>query len=222
MSTIRQHRQPRCRIRDGQYRWLCKSKELDREIEAEQDDAERHERGHDHGRRKRQGARRFHDRPRRDHDRLGRSQIAALAAPLLEHVLGIQSEVDRVIAQEPLRIDGPRKLPVVASFQGTKVAGSDLGVAFCSKQVDALALTGTRQSIRQGRRRVGRCARPVRRHRTTWPNWDAATGTGSVAGAACLVARAHAQSSPLVSSASEPGSSRRRTTRAFEPSNAPM
>ena len=66
--------------------------------------------------------------------------LAALAPPLAEDVVGVEAEVERVVAQEALRVDGARQLAVVAALERGEVAGPDLRVALGAVQVDALAL----------------------------------------------------------------------------------
>ena len=53
----------------------------------------------------------------------GGTCVAALAAPLAEHVLGIEAEVDRVVAQEALRVHGARQVAIVAALEGASGSG---------------------------------------------------------------------------------------------------
>ena len=139
------------------------------------------------------------------------ASLAALAAPLVEDLLGIEPEVERVVAQEALRVDGAGQLLVIAALEGAQVAGPDLRVALGPVQVHALALAGGVQALGQAGRRVGRQAAP---------------GFGAIGAdrPLQLLPRRHSSSPSSPSSAPPDGaaSSRRRTCRAFEPSNAPM
>jgi hypothetical protein len=136
--------------------------------------------------------------------RLGRErEVAPLALPLARDVLRVEPEVERVVAQEALGVHGSRQVGVLARLERGEVLDADLGLALGAQQVDALALSGLDQSLRErgaGFRRV-----------------DTVAVTPLGAPPPCLVASRHApSSSPAVAP-----SSRRRTIRAFEPSNAP-
>ena len=99
---------------------------------------------------------------------LGRDRrVAALAPPLADDVLGVEPEVERVVAQEALRVDGARQLGVVALLERGEVAGADLRVALGAVEVDALALARRRAGARAatGRPRVASRAVGVARRR---------------------------------------------------------
>ena len=84
--------------------------------------------------------------------------VAALAAPLVQDLVRIEAEIERVVAQEALRVDGARQLAVVAALEGAEIAGPDLRVALGAVQVDALALARVVEPLRQARRGLGRDA----------------------------------------------------------------
>ncbi len=134
----------------------------------------------------------------------GHLGVATLAAPLADHVIRIEAQVQRVVAQEALRVDGSRQLGVLAVLERREVAGADLRVPLRTVQVNALALAGSEQALRQ-------------------------QGAGLLGVRSVAIARIGADPSdsisrrhPPSSSSTGPGpSARRRTTRAFEPSNLP-
>ncbi len=148
---------------------------------------------------------------------------AALAPPLEQDVVRIEAEIQRVVAQEALGVDGTRQLAVVATLEGGEVARPDLRVPFRAVEVDALALPCRQESLGKAGRRLAREA--------------AVTGSVALSALAPFRAdrspdlipcrhRASPSSSPYPSAPSSLSSgadaSRRRTTRAFDPSNAPM
>ena len=78
-----------------------------------------------------------------------------LVAPALEDVVGIEAQVDGVVAQEALRVDRRRQLVVVAVLERGEIAQPDLRVALGAIQVDALALAGGLKRLADRRRRSG-------------------------------------------------------------------
>ena len=135
----------------------------------------------------------------------GDRRVAALALPLADDVLGVEAEIQRVVAQEALGVDGARQLGVLAVLERGQVARADLRVALGPVEVDALTLARRVEPL--GQRRTGVGGEPLA-HLAARP--DATPSQ--------LVSRGHASSSSLACTAV---SSRRRTIRAFEPSNAP-
>ena len=94
--------------------------------------------------------------------------VTALAAPLEEDLVGIETEIQGVVAQEALRVDRPGQLAVLAPLEGAEIACPDLRVALGAVEVDALASRAA--SSRSGRSacgsagaRSGRQPRPGRR-----------------------------------------------------------
>jgi hypothetical protein len=79
----------------------------------------------------------------------GRGDFAALASPLFADLVGVETEVDRVVVEESLCIDVTRKLYVVASFQGGQELGPDLDVPLHAVQVYPLSLPGAAQPLAQ-------------------------------------------------------------------------
>ena len=73
--------------------------------------------------------------------------LALLPPPLEEDLVGVEAEVEGVVAQEALRVDRARQLAVVAALEGAQVARPDLRVALGAIQIDALALTGREQPL---------------------------------------------------------------------------
>ena len=133
----------------------------------------------------------------------GIDDVALLPLPLADDVLGVEPEVERVVAQEALGVDGARQLGVLAVLEGGEVAGADLRVPLGAIEVDTLALASRVEPLGQRRAGVG---------------GEALADLRTADTAAQLVSRRHASSS---SSPCATASSRRRTIRAFEPSNAP-
>ncbi len=154
------------RLGHGDRRRLGEPQELHAEVAGESDDGD-HEQAEDHeAGREGQALARGGDGSRDGDDRLWLARVATLAAPLEEDLVRVQAEVQRVVAQEALGVDRPRQLTVVAAFQGGQVAGPDLRVALGAVEVDALALAGREQALRQARGRVRRqAARRVRSFR---------------------------------------------------------
>ena len=85
--------------------------------------------------------------------------VAALAPPLEQDVVGVEAEIQRVVAQEALGVDRAGQLPVVAALERAEVARPDLRVALGAVQVDALALAGGVQALGQARSWVGAALR---------------------------------------------------------------
>ena len=195
------------RVRDGEGRRLREPHELDADVDGEHADQHGQQRGDDDHRREGEALARGRERLRDREHGLGRHRrVAPLAPPLADHVLGIEPEVERVVAQEALGVDGARQLRVVAVLERGEVAGPDLRVALGAVEVDALALARGDEALGQARdrppwRSARSASRPPRRppHARLVPS--------------CLV---------LVAAVGPGPSSRRRTTRAFDPSNAPM
>ena len=137
--------------------------------------------------------------------------LAALAPPLGEDLVRVEPEVERVVAQEALRVDVAGELLPVAALQRGEIAGPDLRVALGAVQVDALALARRVEPLGQAQDRLG-----GRRRRL---------GALAADGAAELVACRHRLVLVRIVGARSPvgaAGSRRSTWRAFEPSNAPM
>src|SRR4029079_14931595 len=78
--------------------------------------------------------------PRHGQNGLRRGSLAALAPPLPDDLFGIEPEIQRVVAQEALRVEVAGQLAVLAPLQGRQVAGANLRVALGAVEVDALAL----------------------------------------------------------------------------------
>ena len=93
------------------------------------------------------------------------ARVAALAPPLLEDLVGIEPEVQRVVAQEALRVDGARELLVVAALEAPRgsARGSSCrappgtGRRPCARGRRTAAPAGS-----TGRARVGAMARAAR------------------------------------------------------------
>ena len=139
----------------------------------------------------------------------GGPHVAALAAPLAEDLLGLEAEVQRVVAQEALRVDGARQLAVVAALEGGQVAGPDLRVALGAVEVDALALAGGVQPLGQRRDGLDATATTARAARgsTRRPGGRVgAAGLGAEVGRppSCLVACRHRSTSSSASSPTAP------------------
>ncbi len=81
--------------------------------------------------------------------------VAPLVAPLEEDLVRVEAQVEGVVAQEALGVDGSREFPVVAALQGGKVASADLRVALRPIQIDALPLARGEEPLRQAGRRLG-------------------------------------------------------------------
>ena len=143
----------------------------------------------------------------------------SLASPLVEDLVRVEAEVERVVAQEALRVDVARQLLVVATLERAQVARPDLRVALGPVQVDALGFAGRVQALGEAERRVGRAAlvgRPV-------VEPGARTGVGAGGPSRPVSCRHRSSPSGSTTSSSIPGAASRRSTgRAFEPSNAPM
>ena len=107
------------------------------------------------------------DRPRNDDRGLDGGRVAPLTAPLLEDLVGVEAEVERVVAQEALGVDGPGQVPPLALLERGQVAGADLRVALGSRKVDALVLAGREQALRQRAGREDRRARTSRPRRSS-------------------------------------------------------
>ena len=78
-----------------------------------------------------------------------------LVAPALEQLVGVEAQVDGVVAQEALGVDRRRQVVVCAVLERRQVAQPDLGVALGAVQVDALALAGKLKRLADGRCRSG-------------------------------------------------------------------
>src|SRR4029079_6152257 len=115
------------------------------------------------------------------------------APPLAQDVLGVEAEVDRLVAQEALRVDGSGQVAVVARLERAQAPDPDLGLALGADQVDALALARGGQPVGQARawidgivaidaEALGRCASLVaRRHRSVIPGLEAVVPTRRLA-----------------------------------------
>ena len=147
------------RVRHRERRRLREAHQLDAHVDGEGADQDRQQGRDDDDRRERQAlARRGEGLGDGQHRLGGDLRVAALPPPLADDVLGVEAEVERVVAQEALRVDGARQLAVLAVLEGGEVAGPDLGVALGPVEVHALALAGREQALRQrrtGLRRVG-------------------------------------------------------------------
>ena len=165
-------------VGDRQRRRLREPHELDAHVDRERGDQDRQQRGDDDHRRERQALARRGERLGDRQHRLGRHlRVAPLAAPLADDLLGVQPEVERVVAQEALGVDGAGELGVLAVLEGGQVPGPDLGVALGAVQVDALALARRQQALRErgaglrGVRAIGvaraRPSHPVSRRHTS-------------------------------------------------------
>ena len=58
-----------------------------------------------------------------------------------DDLVGVEAEVERVVAQEAPRVDGRGKVIHVATLERDEMAGADLRLAFSPDQIDALALS---------------------------------------------------------------------------------
>ena len=151
-STVETRRR---RVGDRDLGRAREPEQLEAEVADEQDDRDGQGRRDDEPEREREPLARRGDGPR-DADRrlaLG-AAVAALAAPLEEDLVGVEPEVEGVVAQEALRVDRPGELAVVAALERAEVARPDLRVALGAVQVDALGLAGGQQPLGQGRLRT--------------------------------------------------------------------
>ncbi len=89
------------------------------------------------------------DRPRHGDDRLRLARVASLSAPLEQYLIGVEAEIERVVAQEALRVDRAGQLAVIAPLEGGQVACPDLGVALGAVQVHALPLASGEEAFGQ-------------------------------------------------------------------------
>ena len=85
--------------------------------------------------------------------------VAALAPPLEQDLVGVEPEVERVVAQEALGVDGAGELAIVAALERGEVAGADLRVPLRAVQVDALALASGEEALGEAGCGVGWPAR---------------------------------------------------------------
>ncbi len=157
----------RRRVRDRDRGRLREAQELDAEVGPEGEHADGHQRQDDDERREGQA---LPWRRQRARHRDGRGHflgLAALAPPLLEDLVGVEAEVERVVAQEALRVDRAGELLPVAALHRVEVARPDLRVALGAVQVDALALARLVEALRQARGgvwgRLGRIGAVTRR-----------------------------------------------------------
>ena len=156
----------RRRLGDRDGRRLGEAQDLDAEVGPERQDDDRQQGDDDDARREGQALARRGDRLRHDDGRGDFLGIAALVPPLEQDVFRVETEIERVVAQEPLRVDRPGQLLVVAALECAEIAGTDLGVALGAIEVDALALAGRVEPFgkasgrarrrRPGQRRTGR------------------------------------------------------------------
>ena len=150
---------------------LAKRRTWTPEVDPEGDDDDGQQRGDDDARRERHALARRRDR--RGTTMAGGASFALprSRAPLEQDLVRVEAEVQRVVAQEALGVDGARQLLLVAALEGAEVAGPDLGVAFGAVEVHALALARGVQALRQagqrarsrdrGRRPTGRSRPPA-------------------------------------------------------------
>ena len=109
---------------------------------------ERHEGRDDDARAEDDPAARGLDGARHDDRRLQRDR-PALAAPGAEGLVGVQPEVDGVVAQEPPGVDAARQLLLVAALHRREVLAADLGLALGAQEVHALRLARRGQAVGQ-------------------------------------------------------------------------
>ena len=76
------------------------------------------------------------DRLRRQGHRPTVDGGADLQPEEIDQVVGVEAEVEAVVAQEAAGVDGPRQVAVLAVLEGGQVADPDLGVALDTRQVD--------------------------------------------------------------------------------------
>ena len=152
-----------CRLGQPDGRGFDVAHELESQVADESEDDEPYQAGDQHRWRNRDAAagRRQRTWRRSDYDALGRAHALHLVAPALEHLFGIEPEVDGVVAQEALGVDRRRQVLVGTVFQRRQVAQPDLGVALGAVQIHALALAGQLERLAKGRRRGRVDGRPV-------------------------------------------------------------
>ncbi len=205
------------RRRDGDRRRLVVAQDLDGEVGADEQDDDRQERGNDDARRERQAAPGWGDRSRNGDDRLRRCAVAAFAAPLDEDLVGVEAEVQGVVAEESLRVDGSRQLLVVAPLECPEIARANLRVALGPVEIDALAFSGGVEPLGERRAGVGG------RGRQSFVRPRPQLLRSSPRLVPCRHrSRSSSASSPSGGAPAGAAPSRRSTARAFDPSNAPM
>ncbi len=120
------------------------------------------------------------DRLRHDDGRRRLLDVAALAPPLEQDLVGVEPEIERVVAQEALRVDRAGELLVVAALQRAQVACPDLRVALGAIEIDALALARGVEALRKARTGIDASRRGRRRTDRPSPPASAALASSSV------------------------------------------
>src|SRR3990172_6490151 len=75
--------------------------------------------------------------------------VSDLGLPLRQHRLGVEAQVERVVAQEAFRVHRSGKFPEVAALERSEEPGADLRVPLGTVQVNALALARVEQHLAQ-------------------------------------------------------------------------